>query len=630
MKFPFVPLALSALLFAPWACAAPAPQNATLELYPTYHAVGIEVAYAGDDDGDVRGALEYRLAGETAWREGVEMTFDREKHLIWASIFRFNPGQKMEVRVTLTDPDLAAPRVLSGQVTLKTPYFENGGGATYYVAATGKAEGDGSKSKPFATFARAVKALKAGDTLIIGKGVYRQTMQLKDLRGSARKPIIIRGENSGVRAVDAPTSGQVMRAGRAYQPLMPLLTGMRSIAANSGAWTRVEGDLWSANAPDVHFGGRNEGYMSRNDLHLYRYPNVKSLREHPLDTAPEKERGSGIDLSLVRAIKGNDLESLPAWSYDAEQGKLYVVLEPGADPNRDTFDYAALASGVTMQDCRYVVVRDLEFSHFGQNAIDLAGDTDDCALVNNLIHHNRVAINMLSLQSEGNAVWNNQIYDRGTYLHPWRTWMTKLATRDAAHAILVSTGRGSSIVGNLTRGSFDAIKPGAVDRGDDIRGNRDMDIIDNVVANTADDSYELDGGGVNMRMLNNYSSNSLEGLSAAPIERGPVYIVGNRAVSRLYGFKMMNNVPSLGATFMYHNTFFVVGGRGIRMPGALAGAMLPFGNKVWKNNIIVGQGASIVNGRLEAVLDSNCYWSVPPKKSLGYAAQHRRCFGGSR
>src|SRR5689334_4215232 len=76
-----------------------------LELYPTYLAVGIECAYTDDDNGNAAASFVWKRAGAKDWSNGVDMTLDRERRLIWGSIWPLEQGDAIEVEITFTDPD---------------------------------------------------------------------------------------------------------------------------------------------------------------------------------------------------------------------------------------------------------------------------------------------------------------------------------------------------------------------------------------------------------------------------------------------------------------------------------------------------------------------------------------------
>src|SRR5688500_9858616 len=54
-------------------------------------------------------------------------------------------------------------------------------GATYCVAARGDDANPGTPASPFRTLAKGVRALKAGDTLVVREGTYVGSSQLRDV-----------------------------------------------------------------------------------------------------------------------------------------------------------------------------------------------------------------------------------------------------------------------------------------------------------------------------------------------------------------------------------------------------------------------------------------------------------------
>jgi len=162
----------------------------TVELYPTYSAVGIEVRYTNDDNNDAQASFVWRKASESTWRNGVDMTFDRERKLIWASIWPLEQDETIAVRIDFHDPDRKdVPSVHSVHVTRKFNFTPKG--RSLCVSPTGDDTGAGTKEKPFKTFAYAAKQLKAGDTLLAMSGVYAENNLFQGLKGTADHPIVI-------------------------------------------------------------------------------------------------------------------------------------------------------------------------------------------------------------------------------------------------------------------------------------------------------------------------------------------------------------------------------------------------------------------------------------------------------
>ena len=63
-------------------------------------------------------------------------------------------------------------------------------GREYYVSTEGSDGGSGSRAGPFGTIQKAVDVMVAGDTCYIRQGRYTESVAIKELKGSADKPIV--------------------------------------------------------------------------------------------------------------------------------------------------------------------------------------------------------------------------------------------------------------------------------------------------------------------------------------------------------------------------------------------------------------------------------------------------------
>lgn len=121
-------LAVCFLAFA-WAVRASCAESVKLpsmELYPTPLAVGIEVACVDDDAKTATAEFVWRVKGEPKWHNGVDMTYDRAKRLIWGSIWPLEQGTAVEVKVSFKTDTSAKPQVLEGSATTRTLILEQG------------------------------------------------------------------------------------------------------------------------------------------------------------------------------------------------------------------------------------------------------------------------------------------------------------------------------------------------------------------------------------------------------------------------------------------------------------------------------------------------------------------------
>ena len=89
--------------------APPAHAAASLELYGTFHAMGIIVTLDGSDDpdGDATAAVAYRQAsqaGEQPYRSGFPLARVADTRFV-GSLFWLEQGTSYDVRVSFDDPD---------------------------------------------------------------------------------------------------------------------------------------------------------------------------------------------------------------------------------------------------------------------------------------------------------------------------------------------------------------------------------------------------------------------------------------------------------------------------------------------------------------------------------------------
>ncbi len=73
-----------------------------------------------------------------------------------------------------------------------TTLAQDGAPRTFHVAVSGDDASDGSSGKPWRTVSRAAETAVAGDTVLIGPGVYRENIQVR-ATGDAGRPLIFRG-----------------------------------------------------------------------------------------------------------------------------------------------------------------------------------------------------------------------------------------------------------------------------------------------------------------------------------------------------------------------------------------------------------------------------------------------------
>ena len=537
-----------------------------VELYPTYSAIGIEAACTDDNKASANGSFIWRKAGEKAWRNGVEMTLDRKRKLIWASIWPLEPGETVEVKITFGD---AKSAIWEGRATTRQFNFTPDGGRIFFVSPTGDDANAGTKEKPFRTLAHAATQLKPGDTVQARSGIYAEGDLFQGLKGNAQQPIIITA---------APDE-------------KPILDSSLVIARTSGVWKKVGNGVFVAKAK---LNTDPTGYVAQDGRRMFPYPSLTDL-------------------------KSDKAKARRAWFYDAETKNLYVRTGSGSEPDAHTYNLSQHAYGIHLTKGAHVVVRGFTIRHYGAVAIRLSEGATGCVIHGNRIHNCAGGIFMKNEITRDNAIWHNEIYEVGASDFAWEAHYSIEYPNQAIYCD--KAGRGNSFCHNTIHGYFDLISVESWKNPENLQYNRDCDIMFNTLYNSSDDAIEVDGGGVNMRIESNHIRNCRTAISLAPVERGPVYVTRNHAT--FFGLFIKFNVgdtASHGWTYIYHNSGYCLVRGDDSGVGISFAPNLPCTNKILKNNIVMVNEWCVRAWRPDNVLDYNCYYHIPNRAPRRFQA----------
>jgi hypothetical protein len=480
-------------------------------LFPAFTTVGFSIVYEGDDNGNGEAKVEYRKAGEAAWREGH--TGMRIWHATdfssgfsgsqdeWASrLFHLEPGTTYEVRVTITDPDgVSGENPKTFTVTTRSePILENSG-RIYHVSPGGNDNNDGSASSPLRTIQRGVELVNPGETVLIHSGVYRDTSRSDFLRisksGTTEAPIIVKA---------AP--GQEV-----------VIDGADPDLAQPGAVT------WQASDSGLYW------------VPLSTDPGYVYYEEHflmPFDSLDNLKAGQ---------YGGNTRTGLyGGWWYDAGASRLYVKIPstydqwagPTINPT-NVHIYAVLTDYGIRVSGDYVVVEGLTLQHLG-TGLRLDG-ADYVVVRNNVMRGNDTGIRASTSASASEGSWSdfaliegNDISCSPSYL--FRDW-------ELGHDVIGTSGMSLSSGGNhvirrnkihdVENGIFAGAPWGGEASLGNIHYNAGTVMIENELYRIGDDSFELDGTSYNQVIYGNNMHDVFVGISAAPLSVGPLWMIRN-------------------------------------------------------------------------------------------------------
>ena len=513
----------------------------SLEVYPTFECAGLRLAYSGDSDSNAVAGVKYRLKGAAAWREAQPLCRIKDNRFA-GSIFFLTPGSTYEVAVTVSDPagvDIAGKTALFS--TRKELFPAGPGGKEYRVDPKGDDANKGTAASPFCTIQHAASVVQPGDIVLVNPGLYREDVE-----------ITVSGREEAYILFKAASSGAVITgADERYD------TPRDKSAAGGALWQPAEGEVYRT----------NPGYQTRfaavNGVRLYHYITREEFEE------------------FICGEPGG-------WYQDEATHELYLRLSTGADLNTEVIQIAARDAGFHLKGARYILIEGFEIGNCGRqtggSGVHLDG-ASWCVVRNSSIHGMNSCVELSGGAScEGNLIESCRLWDTSIQHWPWA--MTK-AHDEEGGGVMSTGGRGNVVRSCTIDGTFDGLAPSYWDSLWNESYNCDWDVHDNRIINTRDDIIEPEGPCVNFRFWNNVCHDLFVGVSLAPINVGPTYVLYNS----IYELKFKNikyGDRAAGTCYVYHNTIY--SGRTLHN---LLQLTQPPASQVYRNNIFFANSYAI-------------------------------------
>ncbi len=533
---------------------------ASLELYGTFHALGVIVTIgSGDDpDQDATASVSYRTGGGS-YQPGFPLTRISSTRFV-GSLFWLQPGTTYDVQVTFNEPDsgplngntVQSTASTRSEIVLPAP------SKTYYVTPTGS--GTTCNLASPCVLSSAISQAQAGQAIVLRGGTYYQGEFTLPRSGSSGAPIVLRsypGETAILDGSDPATF----------------------------TWTSQGGGVYRAtvNVADPHL-------VLAGDQRLYPYQTLADLQ------------------SLAWGIPG----------FYASGTSVYVRLAGDAIPNPATMHVSCYnyAFHVEQHDIAFV---DLTFRYYGQGDYAKAIYFNNAS--DNLVRGCTFAINDVGIglkrASGRNVIEDNVFYD-AVFDFSWDAVKDGSGLESGGMIFYDPvTGRGNIIRRNTFHDYFDGFTTCPSD--DNGGSTNETDVYENLIYRAGDDGLSADGTCSNVRIWGNTFHDVLVGISFAPIYQGPIYAlrnviyrtgVGNNNYSGM-PFKFNNGYDQSGPMYLFHNTADAAlpdnDGFDIRSPGT------------WKiivarNNIWAGTDYALNNANPTQPLDldyDDLYTTLP-------------------
>ena len=516
------------------ALAQSASSAGALELYPTFTAVGARLAYTGDADSDAVAHLEWRPAGQSAWRRGVDLT--RISGRRWAgSVLWLPEDTAVEVRAVIEDPEGGGSA--TGSARTRALPSTTPTGATLWVATNGSDANPGTSAAPLATLQAAADRANPGDEIRVRPGLYYQS----------------------VHCTRAGTPGAIVHL-VADAPGV-VVDGSDPALLQRSDWRSDGGGIWS-----LPFTGTTRLVCADSLQRLYHQASLANLQAN----------ANGMS---------------QGWT--VEGGRLSVKLEDLSSPAGHVMHVARYNVGVSLE-AGYWRVSGLEVRYAGTStsgpgpaAIALYGP--GCVVSDN--HCHTIAGDGILLRQGARDCLVERNLCRDPRIGGW-PWAACKAHDEEIQAIsLRASGRGNTVRDNTCVGTFDGIDTAGDGVDEDM--SADLDLCDNRILDTCDDGLEPETiSGINTRILHNREDGIYEGCSLAPNSQGPTYVLYNTITNyNRSAFKF--SLSSTGQNWICHNTAAtttagkpVVWGTG------------PYSNEHFRNNILVGSATICVDDDL--------------------------------
>jgi hypothetical protein len=515
----------------------PARAAPVLELYGTFHAMGvIATVEVGDDpDEDAIASVEYRASGSgEPYRQGYPLSRVSSTRFA-GSLFWLEPGTTYDVRVSFSDTDGALNGVvLSASGATRNENTIPEAINSFYVSPNGSGTAC-SLASPCALVEGLDQAMP-GDELVLYDGVYYEGEFYPPRSGTKGAPIVIRGFPGESVVLDGADPATF-------------------------TWTGEGGGVYhtSVNVGDPHL------VLAGGDR-LYPYHSLADLQ------------------NLIWDLPG----------FYAAGTDLFVHLEGNADPSNATmiisrFHYAFQVG----QDWIYFL--DLTFRHYGQGtgarAIKFNNAND------NLVQGCTFAVNdmgvVIGYDAERNVIQDNEFFDT-IFAWPWAA--VKDSSGLEAGGIRFNyptTPRGTVIRRNIFHDLFDGFNACPSETAG---ATNETDVYENLVYRVVDDGMQADGECTNVRIWGNVFRDGKSGISLAPAYTGPTYAIRNLIYrTDITPFKFNFSGDQSGPMYLFHNTCDAVqadtAGLWIGYPGAWK---LIYA----RNNIWAGTGYALKNRNL--------------------------------
>lgn len=615
------PLAAVATILGSPAYAANNFDPGTPEITASYETIGFIIPYSGDDNSNASVSVEFKPSSSSNWvpihraaRTPSRSSGGGPGPGFAGRAFWLSENKLYDLRFTYSDPDgvVGSNTVTVSNIRTRLSPVPVANGGTYYIATNGSDSNPGTFSQPWASFAHAVSEVQPGDTVKVRGGVYHEVEF--ELNNSL-------GGSEGFWTVFEP-----------YQNETPIIDGSDPVfqQINQGNWTPHPNqssypDVWYA---DISSHQNEASYTPR----VSWGSDQQWLPPYFEDEECDNDQNCDLD-DLVNDFSGL---GMGGWHLDADGSEglgghtIFVTLPDGTDPNTVPLYIGRTSFLFLIDDSDYVAIRGMTIRH-AYHCLT-SWNSQYLLIEDNTVHNCVYPIELRHPETKFITVQDNEVFDVGMVEDPkqgegaplWE-WVKHHTEVERQGLKVVDAGNGNVFRRNYVHDVFN----GSIFEDHDDKPLKNLEVYNNIFANIGDDGMEPEGELINSAIWGNRIEDALAGMSGAPINVGPLFIMYNEVVDHwIRSLKFNHGYGSSeghGEWFVYHNTLMstvVVApfpeegwddGDGLRVPGFDGGMRATFRNNIFQGTdraIDDTQSAGEIDGK-DRDLDFDNLWTVP-------------------
>lgn len=508
-----------------------------VEFYGNYHTAGVIATLPEGVTAPQVATMRCALNVDGRWEPVHDLVQVGAFSWFATSLFWLAPASRYQVKVEVigTDQKLLATWYGEGQ-TRAEPRLRNTA-TSYYVAVDGDDTNPGSRELPFKTISHALSIVKAGETVTIRGGTYREGQLQFTHNGQAGRPIVVRSAD-GERVI---------------------IDGTDVVPEKAESWSHTGNQIYSHPYSAKTANACVEELATGRVIRLFPVPTLKELQARTLiDTSECQQGGPFAQKGIEGAVFTDGTTAHLALPHPIERYRVRLPQQNRA---------------IELSRKQHIQIDGLQVDHFGcgeQSTALFLSNSSDVLIQNCRFNFNDCFIYVKG-QCDRLTIQNNHFRDA---ILDWPFGYMKCSSGvsgffegGAVNVDARYSGQGLVFRRNVIEGVFDGVH--LTPWREDNARTQETDFYENRLSGCLDDFVECDGFSRNTRIMNNVMDRSLTSISVAQALDGPTFVLNNviancgvvsatqREENSSYPFKTNGGEGAeigSGPLFFYHNT----------------------------------------------------------------------------